>query len=101
MKRIVIILTLLLIAAPAFAGPELATKDFQENSYPKIQKQIQTVTGADIPLEVDWKSIAVKEHAHMYFTKIYFTPLVNGLKHICANEANKKNRPDQSKKGCY
>lgn len=95
MKRIAILLVLMLIAAPAaFAGlkEKRALKDFQEKSYPKLKQEIDGAAGLDVPIEVDWDSIAVKDKAHLYeegFTKVYFTPLIEALKKICADDMGK------------
>lgn len=95
MKRIAILLVLMLISAPAaFAGlkEKRAIKDFQEKSYPKLKKEIDGAAGLDVPIEVDWNSIAVKDYAHLYeegFTKVYFTPLLEALKEICADDMGK------------
>jgi hypothetical protein len=94
MNRIAIILVLMMIATPAVAGlkEKRAVKEFQENAYPKLKKEIDTVAGLDVPIDVDWTSIAVKDYAHLYdegFTKVYFTPLLNALKEICADEMGK------------
>lgn len=103
MKRIAIILVLMFIAAPAFAGlkEKRAVKDFQEKSYPQLKKEISTVTGAEVPIDVDWNSIAVKDYAHLYeegFTKVYFTPLLEAFKQICADDMGKSALKDALKK---
>ena len=41
---------------------------------------------------MDWDSIAVDDYADMYeegFTKVYFTPLLDALKEICADDMGK------------
>lgn len=95
MKRIAILVVLMLIAAPAaFAGlkEKRAVKDFQEKSYPKLKKEIDGAAGCDVAIEVDWDSIAVKDNADLYeeaFTKVYFTPLLDALKSVCADDMGK------------
>lgn len=94
MKRIAVILVLMLIAAPAYAGlkEKRAVKNFQEQTFPKLTQQINTVASVDVPVEVDWDSIAVDDYADMYeegFTKVYFTPLLDALKEICADDMGK------------
>jgi len=94
MRRIAIILALMLIAVPAFAGlkEKRAVKDFQDKSFPKLTKEIKAVAGTDIPLEVDWNSLAVDGYSDLYeegFTKVYFTPLLDALKEICADDMGK------------
>ncbi len=103
MRRIAVILVLMLIAAPAFAGlkEKRAVKDFQEKSYPKLIKEINAAAGVDVPVEVDWNSIAVKDYSDMYeegFTKVYFTPLLDALKSICADDMGKAALKDGLKK---
>jgi hypothetical protein len=94
MRRIAIILVLMLIAVPAFAGlkEKRAVKDFQDKSFPKLTKEINAVAGTDIPVEVDWDSLAVDGYSDLYeegFTKVYFTPLLDALKEICADDMGK------------
>jgi hypothetical protein len=94
MRRIAILLMLMLIAVPAFAGlkEKRAVKDFQEKSFPKLTKEINSVAGIDVPIEVDWDSIAVDGYSDLYeegFTKVYFTPLLDALKGICADDMGK------------
>jgi hypothetical protein len=84
----------MLIAAPAYAGlkEKRAVKNFQEQTFPKLTQQINTVANVDVPVEVDWDSIAVDDYADMYeegFTKVYFTPLLDALKEICADDMGK------------
>jgi hypothetical protein len=95
MRRIAFILVLMLIATPAAAGlkEKRAVKDFQEKSYPKLAKEINSVLGVDVPIEVDWDSIAVDGQAHLYeegFTKVFFTPLLEAFKSICADDMAKR-----------
>jgi hypothetical protein len=94
MKRIAILLVLMMVAVPAFAGlkEKRAIKNFQEKSYPKLTKEINSIAGTDVPIEVDWDSIAVDGYSELYeegFTKVYFTPLADALKGICADDMGK------------
>ena len=53
MKRIAVILVLMLIAAPAYAGlkEKRAVKNFQEQTFPKLTQQINTVANVDVPVK--------------------------------------------------
>lgn len=94
MKRIAILLVMMMFALPALAGlkEDRGIKDFQDNSYPQLKKEIDAVTGVDVQIEVDWNSIAVKDSSHLYkegFTKVYFQPLINAFKQICNDDMGK------------
>jgi hypothetical protein len=103
MRSIALALVLMSLAVPAAAGlkEKRAAKDFQEKSFPKLAKEINSVVGAEVPIEVDWDSIAVDGYADLYeegFTKVFFTPLLEALKSICADEMGKTALKDALKK---
>ncbi len=70
-----------------------AVKDFQDNQYPNIVTQIQTIARFDLELEVQWETLAIAEYAHMYeegFTKVFFTPIIEALKEITSDDLGKE-----------
>lgn len=88
------------IAAPA-AAQELglaerrAIKNYQDAVYPGIKQQIDAAAGMPVPVEVAWDKIAIPGKAADFaepgfWTDIYFTPLVNALKSITADDMGKQ-----------
>ncbi len=70
-----------------------AAKEFETNKFPDLKKQVGSAAGFDVPIEVDWESLAVNDYAHMYdeaWTKVYFTPLVDAFKNITIDKMGKE-----------
>jgi len=68
-------------------------KEFQEQVYPELEKQIRAQVGDGVQIEVDWDTLAADNYAHLYndaFTKVYFTPLIGALTAICTDEMGKE-----------
>ncbi|MBU0550450.1 hypothetical protein KKB55_22640 [Myxococcota bacterium] len=66
-----------------------AISDFQNNKFPDLEKEVREAAGMDVPIEVDWVSLAIEGAAHHYeesFPEMYFKPLVAALKSITADE---------------
>lgn len=69
-----------------------AIKAFQEGSYLNLVKEINTIAGFEVAFDVKWDSLAIDEYAHLYeegFSKVYFTPMINALKEITADDLGK------------
>ncbi len=78
-----------------------AVKDFQDNLYPSIVTQINTIAGFDLEIEVQWETIAIVEYSHMYeegFTKVFFTPIIEALKEITSDDLGKEALKETLKK---
>jgi hypothetical protein len=63
-------------------------------------EEIQKVAGFSVSVEVDWASLAAKDWEHMYekdLPRIYFTPLIEALKHAGSDEVGKKALKDNLK----
>jgi len=76
-------------------------KSYQEDAYPKLVKEINTLAGYDIEIEVNWDSISDNEHSAIWeesFTKVYFTPVINMLKSITMDEMGKEALKESLKK---
>jgi hypothetical protein len=59
--------------------------DYQENHWPAMQAQIQAAAGFEVPITVDWESIAADGCGESYaddFPPIYFFPIVEAFKKI-------------------
>jgi hypothetical protein len=72
-----------------------ALKEYQEKTFLGLQTQITQAAGFEVPLEVQWDAIAqpgdaTKYASDDYFTNIYFTPLVDALKKITADDMGKQ-----------
>jgi hypothetical protein len=72
-----------------------AIKEYQEKTFPGLQAQITQAAGFEVPAEVQWDAIAqpgdaAKYASDDYFTNIYFTPLVDALKKITADDMGKQ-----------
>jgi len=58
---------------------------FQDFAYPRLQQAIHSSIGVEIPLDVDWNSLAEPRMESMYvrnLTNIYFLPLIYALQQI-------------------
>jgi phytoene/squalene synthetase len=65
-----------------------ALEAFQTFAYPRLENQIQALVGFEIPIEVDWDSLAEGGFANVYthnFTNVYFTPLIHALQQIAVD----------------
>jgi hypothetical protein len=70
-----------------------AIKEFQDTLFPEIQKQVKEAAGFDVPLEVDWETLALQGSSHLYlesFPKVYFTPLVKALSEVTRDEMGRE-----------
>ena len=64
-------------------------KEFQDKHFIGHKAAVDEAAGLDVPLDVDWDSIAAPGYAHMYdiaFAKVYFQPLVLAFRDICRDE---------------
>lgn len=64
-------------------------KEFREKHFIGLKVAIDEAACFDVPLDVDWDSIAAPGYAHMYdlaFAKVYFQPLVIAFNDICRDE---------------
>ncbi|WP_224361179.1 hypothetical protein [Hyalangium versicolor] len=70
-----------------------AASQFEETAYPKLEKEVKAAAHFDVPVEVDWGTLAVEGYEHLYeeaWPKIYFTPLVGALKAITVDELGRE-----------
>jgi hypothetical protein len=78
-----------------------ATLEFQNTVLPGLKKQIDDAAGFDVPLEIDWESLAEPNEARLYneyWSKIYFEPLIQALQSLCADDLGKQAVKDSLKK---
>jgi hypothetical protein len=78
-----------------------AMLEFQNTVYPDLKKQIDEAAGFEVPLEINWDSLAEPDKANFYkqsWPKIYFEPLIAALKSLCADDLGKGAVKDALKK---
>jgi len=76
-------------------------KTFQDDSYQKLTKEINTLAGHPIEFEVNWATLALDEKASIYeesFTKVYFTPLIDAIKEVVTDDMGKEALKEALKK---
>jgi hypothetical protein len=69
-----------------------AVKAFAEGKYLKLKEEIDAAVGFEVPIEVNWDSLAVDDYAHLYeeaFNKVYFRPLLDAIKAIGIDDLGK------------
>ena len=69
--------------------------EFEKTEYPPLKKQIDDAAGFPVDIEVRWETL-VKEGNDKYvkswkacWPKIYFQPIVEAFKEICADDMGK------------
>ncbi|MCP3136297.1 hypothetical protein [Pyxidicoccus xibeiensis] len=70
-----------------------AAKQFEETQYPKLKQQIDQAAHFDVPVDVNWQTLAIDGSAHLYeecFPKVYFLPLVEALQAICIDDMGRE-----------
>jgi hypothetical protein len=72
-----------------------ALKEYQEKTYPELQKQIHAAAGFEVPIEIAWETIAIVGQAESYneatyFTDVLFKPLIEAFKDITRDDEGKK-----------
>ena len=70
-----------------------AVKEFQENVFPGLHKALNEAAGFEVNVEVDWDTIAEDGMSHLYesaWSKVFFNPVVEGLKSICSDDMGKE-----------
>ena len=85
--------------AVAQTSPGLAERRaiaaFEKDSFPALQKSVQTAAGFEVPIKVDWNSLALSGDDKYYgqddyLVKTVFTPLENAMKNIAQDEMGKQ-----------
>jgi hypothetical protein len=70
-----------------------AVKQFQDSKFADLKKELDEAAGFDVPVEVQWDSLAKDGYAHMYedaFTKVYFAPLRAALKAVAVDDLGRQ-----------
>ncbi|WP_205519462.1 hypothetical protein [Pyxidicoccus caerfyrddinensis] len=70
-----------------------AAKQFEEMHYPKLKKDIDAAARFDVPVEMDWTSLAAEGYEHLYeetWPKVYFAPLIGALRAISQDDLGRE-----------
>jgi hypothetical protein len=70
-----------------------AASQFEETVYPKLKKEMDAAAHFDVPVEVDWNTLATEGYQHLYeeaWTKVYFTPLIGALQALAVDELGRE-----------
>ncbi|MBZ5565343.1 MAG: hypothetical protein LAP13_23340 [Acidobacteriia bacterium] len=70
-----------------------AMQEFQNRVYPDLKRKIDDAAGFAVAMEVNWESLAVPNEAdiyHEFWTKIYFEPLIEAFRSLCADDVGKE-----------
>lgn len=70
-----------------------AAKEFETKVFPGLKSEIDAAAGFEVPVEVEWESLALADQAHLYdesWRAVYFTPLVAALKAITIDDMGKE-----------
>ncbi len=68
-------------------------QEFQNSIYPDLKRKIDEAAGFAVAMEVNWESLAVPNEAdiyHEFWTKIYFEPLIEAFRSLCADDAGRE-----------
>jgi hypothetical protein len=66
-----------------------AIKELQDKVYPELKQKLDQAAKFAVPLEVQWDTLASEGYAHLLvdsIPKVYFNPLIEALKSICADD---------------
>ncbi len=70
-----------------------ASMEFQTAVFPGLKKQVDNAAGFEVPMEIDWQSLAQPNDAHLYneyWTKIFFEPLIGAFQRLCVDDIGKE-----------
>lgn len=76
-------------------------KRVEEEVYPRLKQRVDDAAGFDVPIEVNWPSLAFDDYSQSYeegITKIFFEPLEAALKNIAIDQMGKDALKDGLKK---
>lgn len=112
LRRIILSLAAVSLMASAAATmaqsePGLAERraiaTYQKDQYPALQKKIQQAAGFEVPVEVNWNSIALPGDAESYaqddyFVKTIFQPIEMALADVAKDDMGKAALKEKLKK---
>ena len=69
-------------------------KEFETTVYPGLKQKIDEAAGFAVPMEVRWETLAKEErYSHQWlgaWQNVYFQPIIDAFKHICADDMGKE-----------
>jgi hypothetical protein len=68
-------------------------KQFQDENLPKIQEEMKTLSGVEIPFEVEWESLPDDGSASYLMeglNYVYFLPVLEAFRSVCADEMGRE-----------
>jgi hypothetical protein len=69
-----------------------AVEEFKTNHFPAFKKQVDQAAGFEVPMTVEWTTLAADGYSHLYnetYPKIFFEPLIAALKAVCSDQMGK------------
>lgn len=66
-----------------------AAREFQNNRFESLKKQIDKEAGFEVDVEVNWETLQVEKYSHLFdetWPKVYFQPLIKALKEMCSED---------------
>ena len=70
-----------------------AIKDFEENIYPDLKKQIDSAIGFDASVDVNWDKLAQDGYDHLYndvLPKVFFQPVIEAFTSVGSDDMGKQ-----------
>lgn len=88
-----------------------AVQEFRTQQFPELQKKISEAAGYELPIEVQWETLAEHQDAKLLaesWPKVYFEPLIGALKQVGRDDMGKEALKENLSKvvvknttGCY
>jgi hypothetical protein len=69
-----------------------ALAKFQAEQFPPLVKEVHEVVGFEVPIEVDWDSLAIDGSSHLYescWPPVYFETVLRALRDVCRDDMGK------------
>lgn len=69
------------------------SKAFETQNFPAFKAQIDQAAGFDVPMVVEWASLAEEGYDHLYgvaFPKVYFEPIIEALKVVAIDDLGRE-----------
>lgn len=66
-----------------------AIKELQEKVYPELKQKLDQAAKFPVTIDVQWDTLAAEGYSHLLvdsIPKVYFNPLIEALKSICADD---------------
>ncbi len=70
-----------------------AIKKFETETFPKLRARINDAAGFEVPIIVQWDSLAEEGYADLYaeaFEKVFFKPLLDAIKGVCIDDMGRE-----------